>query len=240
MGSGVKESYMCIANSLISIIVGLLLGTVICNAAEPVAAQNKSTPEISETNLKKMIFGDTLQLNGQKIHIKGAPALPQPEGYAKLSTDQKDEIKRFCMNMRYPAGSAYLKLQTTKLTKLKKDVDARIVILEAKTKEYQDWLDKRNQFLTNTKAALINIISKMKPDAAAAELEKIDDLAAASIIMKLKPGGASAIMNNFSPEKAAEITGIMISAQKLPAKKSQTIVKSSEHSDDVPRPLSNN
>lgn len=232
---------MYIAKSLISIIGLLLLsGPIVGNAAEPLVAENKPILEISETNLKKMIVGDTLQFNGQKIHIKGAPALPEPEGYTKLSTEQKNEIKRFCMNMRYPAGSAYLKLQINKLNKIQTDVDARIVILEAKTKEYQEWLSKRNQFLTNTKAALINIIAKMKPDAAAAELEKIDDLSAASIIMKLKPGGASAIMNNFSPEKAAEITGIMVSAQKLPAKKTQPALKSSERSDDIPRPLSNN
>ena len=131
------------------------------------------------------------------------------------SNASQDEISRFCGNIDSQAADARFELQSQQLQQLRAQIDERIKVLEEKRQDYENWLNKRNEFLAKAQDSLVNIISKMRPDAAAAQLALVDDFAAASRILKLSPRVSSAIMNELPPEKSANLTKVLVSAQKV-------------------------
>lgn len=143
---------------------------------------------------------------------------PSPSGSINglpSSNASQDEISRFCGNIDSQAADARFELQSQQLQQLRTQIDERIKVLEEKRQDYENWLNKRNEFLAKAQDSLVNIISKMRPDAAAAQLALVDDFAAASIILKLSPRVSSAIMNELPPEKSANLTKVLVSAQKV-------------------------
>lgn len=55
--------------------------------------------------------------------------------------------------------------------------------LEEKRREYEMWLKRRDEFVSKAQDSLVDIISKMKPEAAAAQMTLIGDEAAAALIL---------------------------------------------------------
>jgi flagellar motility protein MotE (MotC chaperone) len=116
-------------------------------------------------------------------------------------------------------------LQAKQLTDLKAEVDERMQALEEKRKEYEMWLKRRDDFVSKAQDSLVDIISKMKPDAAAAQMAMIGDEAAAALILKLNPRVSSIILNEMPPDKAAKLARIIVGSQRTttppPAAKDQ-------------------
>ncbi|MCL6229451.1 MotE family protein [Bartonella bilalgolemii] len=138
------------------------------------------------------------------------------EGISAINTE---EIERFCSNIGSQAADARFQLQRQQLQELRDQISERVKILEEKQNEYQVWLNKRNEFLSMAESSLVEIITKMRPDAAAAQLALMNDLVAASLVLKLNPKVSSAIMNELPPEKSAELTQILMSAQQASTEK---------------------
>ena len=147
--------------------------------------------------------------------IPPAPAAPSAQRGLPSANASQDEIEKFCGNIDSQAADARFELQSQQLQQLRMQIDDRIKVLEEKREEYENWLNKRNEFLAKAQDSLVNIISKMRPDAAAAQLALVDDFAAAAIMLKLTPRISSAIMNELPPEKSANLTKVLVSAQKL-------------------------
>lgn len=122
------------------------------------------------------------------------------------------EIQKFCTNIAEPARDQRYLLQKQELEKLQADVDQRIAVLEQRKEEYQDWLKRRNDFLQQAELNLIGIFKKMKPDAAAPQLEELIPEMAAAIVMKLPAQQSSLILSEMDPKKAAMVAAIMSSA----------------------------
>jgi len=154
-----------------------------------------------------------IQPQGQEQPLQQQPAAIVPPA---LSTIKSDDISRFCSHVDDAAAEAHFELRRRELETLRGQVDSRIEILEQKRQEYENWLKKRDDFLAKTHDSFVGILSKMRPDAASAQLALVDDMVVASIMLKLKPAMASMIMNELPAEKAANITHILASAQKLP------------------------
>lgn len=133
----------------------------------------------------------------------------QPKPAVKTA---REEIKAFCANIADAARDQRYQLQKEELTKLQAQVNDRIAVLEQRKNEYQDWLNKRNAFMKQAEAGLVDIYKKTKPDVAAAQLVLIDPNLASAIIMKLKPAQAGLIFAEMDPKKAAMITAIMSAA----------------------------
>lgn len=148
--------------------------------------------------------------------VPPAPAAPSAQRGLPSANASQDEIEKFCGNIDSQAADARFELQSQQLQQLRMQIDDRIKVLEEKREEYENWLNKRNEFLAKAQDSLVNIISKMRPDAAAAQLALVDDFAAAAIMLKLTPRISSAIMNELPPEKSANLTKVLVSAQKLP------------------------
>nr|CDP80548.1 hypothetical protein BN1046_01491 [Bartonella schoenbuchensis] len=149
--------------------------------------------------------------------IKASP-VSSTQGLSKKDTE---EVERFCDNIGSQAADARFQLQRQQLQQLRDQIDERVKTLEEKRREYEVWLEKRNEFLSMAEDSLVEIISKMRPDAAAAQLALMSDLVAASLVLKLSPKISSAIMNELPPEKSAELTQILVSAQQTSSKKKQ-------------------
>ncbi len=123
-----------------------------------------------------------------------------------------DEIQQFCTNIADKARDQRYLLQKKNLEDLQAEVDARIVKLEERRAEYEDWLKRRNDFLKQAELGLVDIYKTMKADAAAGQLELVNPAIAAAIVMKLPPRQSSLILSEMTSEKAAVLTNIISSA----------------------------
>jgi flagellar motility protein MotE (MotC chaperone) len=124
----------------------------------------------------------------------------------------QDEIKQFCTNIADPARDQRYLLQKQELEKLRADIDARMAEMDKRKAEYQDWLKRRDDFLKQAEAGLTEIYRKMKPDAAALQLQDMKIEVASAVIMRLGPRQSSLILNEMDPQKAAVIASVIASA----------------------------
>ena len=141
----------------------------------------------------------------RKVRIIGADGAPAATQAPVLS-----DVERYCTNIADPAKDARAALQTKRLQELEAEVGKKVDELEAKRKEYQDWLQQRQAFIESTSSIMLDIYTGMKPDAAALQLAGIDRQTAASLIAKMKPRTASAIMAEIPAPVAAEITRVIV------------------------------
>lgn len=122
-----------------------------------------------------------------------------------------EDIRKFCDNITDVAKDKRYLLQREELHKLQIQVDERIEALKIQRDDYKQWLKKRNDFLEKAEVGLVEIFKKMKPDAAAKQLEIIDQNIAAALLMKLSPRLSSQIFNEMNAKKAARLATIIAS-----------------------------
>lgn len=147
------------------------------------------------------------------VVFAGTPAATQSiSAIANAGNTANDDIQRFCSNIADAARDRRYALQKAELETLQKDVDQRIAALEEKRLEYEEWLQRRNDFLENAETNLVDIYSRMRPDAAAERLAEVDIELAAGILMKLQARQAGIILNEMESKAAATLTNIMASA----------------------------
>lgn len=149
--------------------------------------------------------------------VTAVALLPMTSGNAQeqkpaIDSATQAEIQQFCTNIADPARDQRYLLQKQELEKLQADVDERIAVLEKRRAEYEDWLTRRNEFMKQAEANLVEIYKKMKADAAAPQLEEINPILAAAIIMKLPARQSSLILSEMDADKAAMVAAIMSSA----------------------------
>lgn len=143
----------------------------------------------------------------------GTPAATQAVPAAlQASTNTDDDVRRFCSNIADAARDRRYALQRAELETLQKDIDRRISALEEKRAEYEEWLARRNEFLEKAEGNVVEIYSRMRPDAAAERLAEVHVELAAGILMKLQSRHAGIILNEMDSKAAATLTGIMASA----------------------------
>jgi len=138
--------------------------------------------------------------------MSGTPASTQ--GTAAAGSD----TERFCSSIVDAARDRRYAIQTAELETLRKDVDARLALLEEKRVEYEGWLKRRNEFLSRAEDSVVAIYATMRPDAAAERLAELKAELAAGILMKLKAKDAGIILNEMDSKAAATLTTIMASA----------------------------
>ena len=120
--------------------------------------------------------------------------------------------REYCLNIADAAADARLAWQKKTLADLEQEIAKRVELLEAKTAEYQKWLARRDEFSKKAQENVVTIYSRMKPDAAAAQLVAMDEEMAAAVLTKLDPRNASAILNEMEATQAARLTATIGSA----------------------------
>jgi flagellar motility protein MotE (MotC chaperone) len=114
--------------------------------------------------------------------------------------------REYCVNIADAAADARFAWQTKLLADLEDEIAKRVAQLEDKTAEYQRWLARRDEFSKKAQASVVTIYSRMRPDAAAAQLVAMDEEMAAAILTKLEARNASLILNEMDAAQAARLT----------------------------------
>ena len=147
------------------------------------------------------------------------PAGPKPvEGKAAASAETPPAINAYCKNIEDAALDARFLHEKSELQHLEGELEKRTSALEAKRAEYQEWLQRRDEFINKAEGSLVALYTKIKPDAAAVQLADLDEEAAAALLLKLSPRSASAILSQMDAAKAARLVSVMIGAAKRPEK----------------------
>lgn len=136
-----------------------------------------------------------------------APPKPAPAQAAAAPGD--NEVALFCSNVADPAVDARLAWQLKELEKAESLLRERIAEVEAKRAEYEKWMALRDDFLKKAQASVVEIYSRMKPDAAATQIAGMADETAAAVLAKLSPRSSSAIFNEMETGRAAHLADLL-------------------------------
>lgn len=137
------------------------------------------------------------------VTVPPKPAPPQ----AAVPAD--NEVALFCSNVADPAVDARLAWQLKELEKAESLLRERIAEVEAKRAEYERWMALRDDFLKKAEASVVEIYSRMKPDAAATQIAGMADETAAAVLAKLSPRSSSAIFNEMDTARAAHLADLL-------------------------------
>ncbi len=146
--------------------------------------------------------------DAKKEDDKDTEALPLPSP----TVPELSPAQQYCSSILDTATAAQIAQQTRNLEKAQKQLDDRIALLAAKADILKNWIKLREDFTARVTDSLVQIYSKMKPDAAAAQLTAMDEGGAAAIMSKLPPKVASPIMSEMEAMKAARLSAIMVGA----------------------------
>jgi flagellar motility protein MotE (MotC chaperone) len=153
---------------------------------------------------------------GEALTTQVVPTNTPPDATSQITPADRNPAGQYCSNIADPAIDARIAWQRQNLEAAEKQITERTRELEAKTAEYQRWLDRRDAFAEKAKKTVVDIYTKMKPDAAALQLQAMDEETAAAVLVKLDARSASAVMNEMDPEKAARLSSIISAAGKGP------------------------
>ena len=167
-------------------------------AEEHEGAETKKEPPQTEPDLPGL---RKIQLRKQVL------TTPRP-----LAAEGMKGVQNFCGAIAASAASTRLAWQEERVKTLQAQMVIKITELDAKEAEVRDWVVKREQLLANASQNLTAIYAKMKPDAASAQLQAMDDDTAAALLLKLKPAVASAIMGEMDPAHAARLSDLLTGA----------------------------
>ncbi|WP_407117654.1 MotE family protein [Bradyrhizobium sp. LMG 9283] len=135
-----------------------------------------------------------------------APPKPAPPQAAPAPDN---EIALFCSNVADPAVDARLAWQLKELEKAESLLRERIAEVESKRAEYEKWMALRDDFLKKAEASVVEIYSRMKPEAAATQIAGMTDETAAAVLAKLSPRSSSAIFNEMDTARAAHLADLL-------------------------------
>lgn len=138
---------------------------------------------------------------------KPVAAAPKPP-----ATEGMKGIENYCGAIASSAAALRLAWQEERIRTLQAELVVKIAELDAKEAEVRDWVTRREQLLAKAAESLTAIYTKMKPEAASAQLQAMDDDTAAAILLKLKPSVASALLNEMDPTRAARLSDLLTGA----------------------------
>ena len=121
----------------------------------------------------------------------------------------ENEVAQFCSNVADPAVDARLAWQLKELEKAEAKLRERIAEVEAKRAEYEKWMALRDEFLKKAEASMVEIYSRMRPEAAATHIAGMSDETAAAVLAKLSPKNSSAIFNEMDSARASHLADLL-------------------------------
>ncbi|MEP3047902.1 MAG: MotE family protein [Roseibium sp.] len=116
----------------------------------------------------------------------------------------------YCKNIAGAASDARVQWQTWKMISLEARLRDRIAELKRQEEQFEDWVERREDLLNEVEDQVVNIIGRMRPEAAAAQLSTTEEAAAVGVLLKLKARVASSILDEMDPARAAQLTQSMM------------------------------
>jgi flagellar motility protein MotE (MotC chaperone) len=175
----------------------------------PLAAPKAFAGEEHEGGEKKKAPTEQPRMPGvRQVPIKK----PTIAAAKPLAVEGPKGAENFCVSVAASAASTRLAWQEQRVKILQSEMVVKITELEAKEAEVRSWVEKREQLLAKAAESLTAIYAKMKPEAAAGQLQAMDDDTAAAILLKLKASQASAVMTEMDPARAARLSDLLTGA----------------------------
>lgn len=134
-----------------------------------------------------------------------APAAATPPAAAAPTPDSE----AFCTSIRDQAAEARFAWQAKTLKSLEGKLSDTLAKLEEKKAELKRLMDQRDAETKQADMRMVEIFSRMRPDAAALQLAAMDQGVAASLLGKLAPRSASAVLNEMEAARAAQLAVAM-------------------------------
>jgi flagellar motility protein MotE (MotC chaperone) len=199
----------------------LLLGCLVLSGQTSASAQSEQKPT---KPLNLIEFAKSSPRPRGAARSEMPPALPQPDrtlttaavtrknaasplgaGETAPGNQAESDVAKFCTNVADAALDARVAWQQKELQAAEAKLQQRIVELEAKRAEYEQWLKLREDFLKKAEDNVVEIYSRMNPDAAAQQIASMADDTAAAVLAKLRARTASAILNEMEPARGAHL-----------------------------------
>lgn len=136
---------------------------------------------------------------------KNGVTLPLNASDPAPGSQTESDVSKFCTNIADAALDARVAWQQKELEAAEAKLRQRITELEAKRAEYEQWLKLREDFLKKAEDNVVEIYSRMNPDAAAQQIASMADDTAAAVLAKLRVRSASAILNEMEPSRGAHL-----------------------------------
>lgn len=147
--------------------------------------------------------------SGTNRPAKSWSATVPPKPAPPAANTSENEIVQFCSNVADPAIEARLAWQLKEIEKAENQLRERIAEVEARRAEYEKWMTLRDEFLKKAEAGVVEIYSRMRPEAAALQIAGMADETAAAVLAKLSPKNSSAIFNEMDSARAAHLADLL-------------------------------
>jgi flagellar motility protein MotE (MotC chaperone) len=157
---------------------------------------------------KALLLGTFIAMVLATLPMRAESQEPQDPN-AKAEAETGDAVGHYCSNIAPTAVESRIAWQIKRLNELDALVKKRIAELDAKEAEARDWVNKREEMLSRANEDVVAIYAKMRPEAAALQLNAMDDLSAAAILSKLNPRAASTILNEMEAPRAAKLEDLI-------------------------------
>jgi flagellar motility protein MotE (MotC chaperone) len=142
-------------------------------------------------------------------------APPKPAAPPPAAAPSDDEVVQFCSNVTDPAVDARIAWQLKELEQAENRLRERMAEVEAKRAEYEKWMVLRDDFLKKAEASMVEIYSRMRPEAAATQIAGMADETAAAVLAKLSPRSSSAIFNEMESARAAHLADLLAGMRRV-------------------------
>lgn len=142
----------------------------------------------------------------QKPTVEIVEVMPQQLGEGQVPSDSE----LYCKNIASAASDARVQWQTWKMISLEARLRDRIAELKRREEQFENWVERRENLLNEVEDQVVNIIGRMRPEAAAAQLSTTEEVAAVGVLLKLKARVASSILDEMDPARAAQLTQSMM------------------------------
>lgn len=134
----------------------------------------------------------------------------QPHGvHGGLSASDKGagggDQQEYCANIAASSETLRLERRRKELAALETEIETKLQALEARENALRVILDRLDSFERNASEALVGLYSRMKPEAAAAQLAELDDDVGASLRLQMKSKISSAILSEMGAARGAAL-----------------------------------
>lgn len=199
--------------------------TVTLGIMFPLAAEAASTNEkplvIAQATGSRTAPAAGAAATGRANTTAPAPIAPaQPPTVANtegVTGTEAPQPNPYCEAVVDVAADARFAWQAKTLEAMRLDLEDRAAKLEEKRAETELWLKRRQEFLDRTEGRIVSIYSRMRADAAAAQIAAMQDDAAVALLSKIDARAASAIFNEMEPGRAAHLTSVITGVLKRTA-----------------------
>ncbi|WP_319532040.1 MotE family protein [uncultured Cohaesibacter sp.] len=131
---------------------------------------------------------------------------------AEISTS---DAKNYCANIADVAREERIAWQVRNLVALQADIDERTKKLEELRTDVRQWIEKRDRILSEVKEHIVSVYERMRPDAAAESLARLDNDVAIGLLTGMQPRVVGSILNEMESGRASALTQGMASLVEL-------------------------